>query len=50
MLDTVTNDLKIDFISHPIQPMSSRDVVMSEEMQVVCDAEVASLLAKKNDC
>jgi hypothetical protein len=42
VLDMVTNGLKIDFVSHPIQRMPPRDLVMSEEMQAVCDAEVAS--------
>ena len=46
VLDTMTNGLKIDFISHPIQCMPPRDEVISEEMQAVCNAEVASLLAK----
>ncbi|KZR97924.1 Uncharacterized protein APZ42_006941, partial [Daphnia magna] len=47
VLDTVTNGLRISFISQPIQRMFPREVVMSEEMKAVCDAEVASLLAKK---
>ncbi|KZR97418.1 Uncharacterized protein APZ42_007730, partial [Daphnia magna] len=47
VLDTVTRGVKIDFISEPLQRVPPCCVAMSEEMQAVCDAEVANLLDKK---
>jgi hypothetical protein len=46
VLDTVTDGLKIDFISEPFQRSSPRDVSMSGDMQAVCQAEICSLLKK----
>ncbi|KZS04167.1 Uncharacterized protein APZ42_032945 [Daphnia magna] len=47
VLNTVSNGLKIDFLSEPFQRSSPRDVAMSEEMRAVCQAEIASLLKKR---
>ena len=46
VLDTVTDGLKIDFISEPFQRSSPRDVSISGDMQAVCQAEICSLLRK----
>jgi hypothetical protein len=46
VLDTVTDGLKIDFISEPFQRSSPRDVSMPGDMQAVCQAEICSLLKK----
>jgi hypothetical protein len=47
VLDTVVNGLRIDFIGKPTQHFPPHNVDMTEEMRMVCDAEVASLLDKK---
>jgi hypothetical protein len=46
VLDTVTDGLKIDFISEPFQRSSPREVSMSGDMKVVCQAEICSLFKK----
>uniref|UniRef100_A0A0P6EQZ6 Reverse transcriptase/ribonuclease h/methyltransferase n=1 Tax=Daphnia magna TaxID=35525 RepID=A0A0P6EQZ6_9CRUS len=46
VLKTISNGLKIDFLSEPFQRSSPRDVVMSDEMRAVCQTEIASLLKK----
>jgi len=46
VLDTVAEDLRINFISEPSQRSSPRDVSMLGEMQTVIKAEVESLFRK----
>lgn len=43
LLNTVKNGLVINFLSQPAQNLLPRDVVMSEEMQSVCNSELSSL-------
>jgi hypothetical protein len=48
VLDTISNGLDIDFISFPVQSAVPRDIKMSVQMAAVCNAEIDSLLQKKN--
>lgn len=46
VLNTVKNGLVINFLSQPAQNFLPHDVVMSDEMQSVCNSELSSLLKK----
>ncbi|KAI9554908.1 reverse transcriptase [Daphnia sinensis] len=47
VLETVSEGLKIDFISEPTRGALPLHVAMSKEMGQVCDDEVASLISKR---
>ncbi|KAK4005815.1 hypothetical protein OUZ56_010939 [Daphnia magna] len=47
VLETVSEGLKIDFISEPTRGALPLPVAMSKEMGQVCDDEVASLISKR---
>lgn len=43
----ISEGLRIDFVSNPVQSIFPTSVAMSKEMQAICDKEVDDLLAKK---
>lgn len=47
VLNTVTNGLVIHFLSPPVQHSLPHEVVMSDEMQSICNSELSSLLKKR---
>ena len=47
VLDTVATDLKINFLSEPSQSSTPREVLMTGEMQSVCNSEICNLLEKR---
>ena len=46
ILEVVSNGLKIDFSSEPVQTFLPRTVTLSDKETEICDQEIASLLAK----
>ena len=46
VIETVSNGLRLDFLSAPFQSSFPKSVAMSEDMKTVCDLEVKNLIAK----
>ena len=47
VLSTVSSGLLIDFLSEPVQHSLPRSVIMTVDMQKICDEELDNLLVKK---